>query len=87
MIYILCTWIIDVIQCLENDFQNKVRLIFNAVVKTLAVNLSLSDLMLSDLQYFQFKPNSHDSEGTKSFTERYGSEELQKWTRNLTSKR
>ena len=39
--------------------------------------------MLSDLQYFQFKSNSFDYEGTKSFTERYGSEELQKWSRNI----
>ena len=28
--------------------------------------------MLSDFQYFQFKPNCYDYEGTKSFTERYG---------------
>ena len=86
MIYISRTWIIDVIQSFENDFQNKVRLNFNAVVKTLAIDLSLSDIMLSDLQYFQFKPNNYDYEETKSFTERYGSEELQKWTRNIHAK-
>ena len=56
MIYIARTWTIDVIQSFENDFQNNVRLNFNAVVKTLATDLSLSDIMLSDLQYFQFKP-------------------------------
>ena len=76
----------DLIQSFVNDFQNKVQLIFKAVVKTLAIHLSWRDLMLSDLQYFQFKPNSFDYEGTKSLTKRYGSEELQKWTRNIHAK-
>ena len=39
--------------------------------------------MSSDLQYFQFKSNSCDYEGKKLFTERYGSEELQKCSRNI----
>ena len=76
----------DLIQSFVNDFQNKVELIFNAVVKTLAIHLSLRDLMLSDLQCFQFKPNSFDFEGTKSLTKNYGSEELQKWTQKIHAK-
>ena len=72
MVYISRTWTIDVVQSFENAFQNKARLNLKAVVKTLAIKLSLSDLMLSDFQYFQFKPNCYDYEGTKSFTERYG---------------
>ena len=34
-------------------------------------------------QYFQFKSNSCDYEGTKSFTECYRSDALQNWTRNI----
>ena len=87
MIYVSRPCTIDVIQSFENDFQNKVRLNFNVVVKTLAIDVSLSNLMLSDLQYFQFKPNSYDYEGTKSFTDPTEVKNCRNGLETYTSKR